>query len=162
VARIHEKIVNSRKDNLHKVSHGLVSQYDTICLEDLNIKGMVRNKKLSKHIADASWGNFVRMIEYKADWNDRQVVKIDRFFPSSKTCTCGHKNNELKLSDRFWTCSVCSTFHDRDVLAANNILNEGLRIIGAGLSDYTGGADVRLPLKQPAVKPEAQPSLVVG
>ena len=85
-AKLHEKITNSRMDNLHKVSHQLVSDYDIIALEDLNVKGMVKNHKLAKHISDASWGTFVRLLEYKADWNDKQIVKINRFYPSSKSC----------------------------------------------------------------------------
>ena len=85
IALIHEKITNSRMDNLHKVSHQLTSDYDIITLEDLNVKGMVKNHKLAKHISDASWGTFVRLLEYKADWNDKQIVKINRWYPSSKT-----------------------------------------------------------------------------
>src|SRR5699024_1290246 len=99
VAKIHEKISNTRQDVLHKVSHQLVSDYDIIAIEDLNVKGMMSNRKLSKHIADASWGTFVRFLEYKADWNDKQVVKINRWYPSSKTChKCGWINQELNLS----------------------------------------------------------------
>lgn len=137
VAKIYEKITNSRLDNLHKVSSEIILNYDVIALEDLNIKGMIKNKKLAKHIADVSWGTFVRLLEYKAEWNDKQIIKVNRFYPSSKTCSCGWINQNLKLSDRTWTCSECQTIHDRDILAANNILKEGKRIIGAELSDYT-------------------------
>ena len=156
VARLHEKISNTRKDTLHKASHRLVSDYDLIAIEDLNVKGMMSNSKLSKHIADASWGTFVKFLEYKAEWDDKQVVKVDRFFPSSKTChVCGWINQDLDLSMREWTCQ--SGHHlDRDINAAKNILQEALQIISAGTVDYTGGDDVRLSNQQLSVKPEAQ------
>ena len=157
VAKIHEKISNTRQDVLHKVSHQLVSDYDIIALEDLNVKGMMSNRKLSKHIADASWGTFVRFLEYKADWNDKQVVKINRWYPSSKTCNvCGWINQDLNLSVREWTCK--NGHHlDRDENAAKNILNEGLKIISSGTGDYTGGDGVRSSNTQLSVKPEAYP-----
>jgi len=130
VARIHERITNSRQDNLHKISTALISKYDVICLEDLHIKGMIRNRKLSKHIADASWATFVRFLEYKADWNDKKVIKIDRFFASSKTChSCSWLKKDLELSDRIWTCRKCKKIHDRDINASLNILKEGLKIL---------------------------------
>jgi len=126
VALIHEKIANCRHDNLHKISNKLICDYDIICCEDLNVKGMVKNHKLAKHISDASWGTFIQYLSYKAEWNDRQVVKINRFFPSSKTCNiCGWINQELKLSDRKWTCANGHEL-DRDLNAAKNILDEGL------------------------------------
>jgi putative transposase len=135
VALIYEKITNSRMDNLHKASHQLISEYDIIALEDLNIKGMVKNHKLAKHISDASWGTFVKLLEYKAGWNDKQVIKINRFYPSSKTCCeCGWINQGLILSTREWTCKSCGVLHDRDINAAKNILKEGLKIYGQGLS----------------------------
>lgn len=128
VARIHKKITNSRVDNLHKVSTELVKNYDEIAIEDLNIKGMVKNHKLSKAISDASWGNFVRMLTYKAEWNNKKILKIDRFFPSSKTCNhCGYINQGLKLEMRSWECPSCKTNLDRDINAAKNILKEGLK-----------------------------------
>jgi putative transposase len=139
VAKIHEKVSNTRKDVLHKVSNYIITEYDVIALEDLNIKGMVKNKKLSKHISDASWGTFVMYLQYKADWNNKKVVKIDRFFPSSKTCNiCGDINKDLKLSDREWTCKNGHKL-DRDINAAKNILKEGLKIYSAGTVDNTGG-----------------------
>jgi putative transposase len=147
VATIHKKITNSRVDNLHKVSTKLVKEYDLIAIEDLNVKGMVKNKKLSKHISDASWGRFVIMLTYKSEWNDKQLVKINRFYPSSKTCNCcGYINSSLKLSDRNWTCPVCNTELDRDINASINILNEGYRInnnISAGTVDYRRGDEIR-------------------
>lgn len=165
-ARLHEKITNSRMDNLHKVSCQLVSKYDTICLEDLSVKGMVKNHKLAKHISDASWGTFVRLLEYKADWNDRQVVKINRWYPSSKTCCeCGYINQDLNLSIREWTCKGCGITHDRDLNAAKNILQEGIKILNsAGTVENTGGAINKTSAKKhKAVKPEAHPiSFAVG
>lgn len=147
IATIHKKITNSRMDNLHKVSTKLVKEYDLIAIEDLNVKGMVKNKKLSKHISDASWGRFVTMLTYKSEWNDKQLVKINRFYLSSKTCNCcGYINSSLKLSDRNWTCPVCNTELDRDINASINILNEGYRInnnISAGTVDYRCGENIR-------------------
>lgn len=130
VARIHEKVRNQRKDNLHKISTNLIKNHDVICLETLNVKGMVKNHRLAKHIQDASWGEFVRMLEYKANWYGKTVVKIDRWFPSSKTCSeCGWKKEDLKLQDRTWVCEECGCEHDRDVNASKNILKQGLNIL---------------------------------
>lgn len=163
VAKIHEKITNSRKDTLHKVSHTLVKSYDLIALEDLNVKGMVKNHKLAKHIQDASWGEFVRMLEYKASWNDKTIVRISRWFPSSKSCSeCGWINQSLSLRDREWVCEECGCVHDRDVNASINILKEGLRNLSAGTVDYTDGDDVRLSNKQLSMKSEAHGSLARG
>ena len=145
-ARVHKKITNSRLDNLHKVSTDLIKNYDVICIEDLNVKGMIKNHKLSKHIADASWGKFVEILTYKAEWNERELVKIDRFFPSSKACNnCGYINQNLKLSDREWTCNGCGKINDRDFNAAKNILSEGLKLISAGTVDYRRGDEIRPP-----------------
>ena len=160
VARLHEKISNSRADYLHKCSISLVRRYDTICIEDLNVKGIVKNHRLAKSVTDASWGTFVNMLTYKAEWNDKKNVKIDRFFPSSQTCSvCGYVNKETKdLSVREWECPVCHAHHDRDVNAAINILRIGLNNnISAGTVDYTGGEGVRADLlgSHSSVKPEA-------
>ena len=161
VARIHEKIANSRTDNLHKVSTELVKHYDIICIEDLNVKGMVKNHRLTKHITDASWGTFVQFLSYKCELNDKTLVKIGRYYPSSQSCSeCGHVNKEVKdLKVREWTCPNCGCVHDRDVNAAKNILREGLRDISAGTVDYTDGDGVRLVCKQLSVKSEAAMSL---
>ena len=147
VAKIHEKIANCRNDNLHKVSIDLIRNYDLICVEDLNVKGMVKNHKLAKHIQDASWGVFLNYLQYKADWNDKQIINIDRFYPSSQTCSeCGHVYGKAKdLSIRYWVCPKCGEVHDRDINAAKNILKEGLRNISSGTGDYTAGDDVSLP-----------------
>ena len=172
VAKLHKKITNSRLDNLHKVSTDLIKKYDVIVLEDLNIKGMIKNHKLSKHIADASWSKFIELLTYKAEWNDRQIVKIDRFFPSSKTCNCcGYINQNLKLDVREWTCSSCNIELDRDLNASINILNEGYKIISDGTSDYRSRGEIRPTLVGATdetskvlniYNSEAQPSLVVG
>ena len=165
VAKIHEKIASCRLDTLHKVSIELVKNYDLISVEDLNVKGMVKNHKLSKHIADASWGNFVTLLQYKCDWYGKELVKVNRFYPSSKTCgDCGWINQELKLSDREWTCKSCGVVHDRDVNASRNILKEGLRNKSAGTVDYTDGVSNKTSAKKhKTMKSEAQPiSSAVG
>ena len=136
VARLYEKVSNTRKDYLHKVSLDLVRNYDIVCLEDLNVKGMMKNHRLARQISDVAWGEFVGMLTYKADLNDKEIVKIDRFYPSSKTChNRGYVKKDLKLSDRKWVCPECGANLDRDVNAAMNILS-------AGLADYTCGVSV--------------------
>ena len=142
VAKIHEKIKNQRKDFQHKVSTRIVNENQVIISEDLNVKGMLKNHKLSKSIQDASFGSFCNMIKYKSEQKKRIYLKIDRFFPSSKIChCCGNKYKELKLSDRFWTCENCGTYLDRDENAALNILNEGLRILEEKYPDGTRESD---------------------
>ena len=128
IAKLHEKISNQRQDFLHKTSTAIIKQFDTICLEDLNVAGMVKNKNLSKAISDVSWSEFNRMLEYKADWYGKNIRYIGRFDPSSKICSvCGNIFKELKLSDRVWTCEKCGTTHDRDENAAKNIKTFGLK-----------------------------------
>ena len=159
VAKIHEKIASCRLDTLHKVSKELVESYDLISVEDLNVKGMIKNHKLSKHIADASWGNFVTLLQYKCDWYGKELVKVNRFYPSSKTCgECGWINQELKLLDREWTCKSCGVIHDRDVNASRNILKEGLKITSGGTLDNADGDSNKTSVKKhKSVKSEAQP-----
>lgn len=133
VARIYEKIHNTRVDYLHKISHNLISENQVIVSESLSVSNMVQNHNLAKAISDASWYELTRQLGYKAEWNDRQYVKIGRFTKSSQPChVCGYINPDTKdLSVREWTCPQCGTVHDRDVNAAINILNEGLRILNA-------------------------------
>ena len=163
VAKIHEKIASCRLDTLHKVSRKLVNEFDVIVCEDLNVKGMIKNHKLSKHIADSSWGNFVTLLQYKCNWYGKELVKVNRFYPSSKACSeCGWINQELKLSDREWTCNSCGVVHDRDWNASKNILKEGLKNISAGTVEYKGGEEIRPTLLAHSVKPEAHSSLGKG
>ena len=133
VAKLYEKIRNQRSDYLHKLSTNLLSRYDTLCFEDLHIKGMVRNRPLARGISEQGWAEFRRMCEYKAETYGKHVVQIGRFEPSSKMCSvCGSTNHNLTLKDRTWQCITCSTVHDRDVNAAVNIKIFGCRRVHGG------------------------------
>ncbi len=131
IALCHEKITNTRKDYLHKVSHEIISENQVIVSENLQIKNMVKNHHLAKLISDVSWYELTRQLEYKAAWNGRKYIKIDTFYASSQLCSnCGYQNADTKdLSVREWVCPICGAKHDRDVNAARNILAEGLRQI---------------------------------
>ena len=131
IAKQHERVANQRADFLHKASNEITNRFDLIILEDLNIKGMVKNHKLAGAISDCGWNMFETMLKYKSEWKGKKVEYIGRFEPSSKICsTCGVKNEKLELSAREWTCENCNTTHDRDRNAANNILSFGLRNSG--------------------------------
>ena len=121
LAVIHEKVTNQRLDFLHQTSSMIVKNYDTICLETLTASNMIKNHKLAQALSDIAIGKFNELLEYKAEWYGKNILRIGRFEPSSKMCTCGVINKELKLSDRVWTCKSCQVTHDRDILAANNI-----------------------------------------
>lgn len=138
VARLQEYIVNRRKDNLHKITHALThdSQVRTICMENLNVKGMQCNHHLAQAVGDASFGTFLILLEYKCRWYGVNLIKIDRFAPSSKTCgKCGYVYKRLKLSERSWTCPECGTHHDRDFNAACNIKEFGLKALPSERGD---------------------------
>jgi putative transposase len=155
VARAHRKVRASRQDFLHRTSARLVRDHDVIVIEDLNVAGMVRNRSLAKAISDCGWGTFRRMLAYKAARAGRHLIVIDRWYPSSKTCSeCGHLLAELSLSTRTWQCPSCGARHDRDINAAKNILAAGLAVTACG-------ADVRHPgtsRVQSAAKQEPRPA----
>jgi putative transposase len=132
VARVHARIADRRKDHLHKVTTRLVRENQTIVIEDLNVRGMVRNRSLARAISDASWTQFREFLEYKAVWYGREVITVDRWFPSSKACSaCGAMRDSMPLAVRDWTCT-CGVTHDRDVNAARNILAAGLAVSACG------------------------------
>lgn len=133
MAKVHAKISDSRNDFNNKLTTKLISENQAIAVESLNVKGMKKSRNLAKSIADSSWGDFFRKLNYKAEWYGRELLKIDRWFPSSKRCSCcGHINNRLKLSDRIWECPSCKKTLDRDINAAKNILTVGLAGLAFG------------------------------
>ncbi len=144
VAKVQEKISRCREDFLHKLSRKLVDENQVIVVENLAVKNMVKNKHLAKSINDAGWGMFCTMLKYKAEWEGKTYVEVNRFFPSSKTCNvCLHQVDKLPLDIRSWQCPNCQTIHDRDINAAMNIRNEGLRILGVGRIPIASGERVR-------------------
>ena len=130
IAKLHQKIVNQRDWFLHNYSTYLIENYDRVFIEDLDVKGLLEKKQLSKEISDVSWSKFFQMLQYKANWYGKEVIKVNRYYASSKTCSCGVKNENLKLSDRVWTCNSCGTENSRDHLASQNILKEGRKSLG--------------------------------
>ncbi len=145
IAKLHQKVTNQRDWFLHNYSTSLISSYDRIYIEDLNVSGMVKNHCLAGAISDVGWSKFTSMLAYKAEWYGKDVVKVGRFYASSSTCECGVKNDNLKLSDREWVCEACGLINQRDLLAANNILKEGRRSLG----DITNAeAEVTKPVKR--------------
>ncbi len=129
IARTHQKIARVRSDYQHKISTYLAKNHSLILVENLNVEGMMANHCLAQSIGDCAWSQFIRMLEYKAKWYGSELRKVDRWFPSSKTCSgCGYKKTDLTLKDRTWTCPLCGARHDRDVNAAINILNEGSKV----------------------------------
>ena len=133
VAKVSEKINRSRFDFLHKLSRNLVDENQVIVVENLAVKNMLKNPQLAKSISDCGWGQFCTMLKYKAEWEGKTYIEVDRFFPSSKTCNnCLHQLDKLSLDIRSWECPKCGAIHDRDINAAKNIRDEGLRILAVG------------------------------
>ena len=127
VAKAHEKVKNCRTDYIHKISSRIIRENQTVIIEDLNVDGMMKNHNLAKHIGSVSWSEFFRQLQYKAEWNGVNLIRIGRFEPSSKMCLCGVINKDLKLSQREWDCPNCGRHNDRDLLAAINIKRFGLQ-----------------------------------
>lgn len=163
ISLIHEKVANQRKDHLHKVSTEIIKNHDLICVEDLAVKNMIKNHKLAQALSDCGLGMFYDMLSYKASWNDKTIVKIDRFFPSSKMCSnCNWIKEDLTLKDREWTC-VCGKTHDRDTNASKNILLQGLNeLSGFGANSDVKQKQVESSAVVEALKLEVQGSLDLG
>jgi len=135
IAKLYEKISNIRKDNLHKITKNIVNENQVICVESLQIKSMVRNRRLARVMSDASWGEFLRQLKYKCEWYGRTLVKVGKFYPSSKTCSsCNYIMPKLPLNIREWSCPKCNTSHDRDINAAINIRTSGLLGLASGVN----------------------------
>lgn len=147
----HERVVNQRLDFIHKTTHYLVNNYDTLCLETLKASNMLKNHKLAQALSDIAIGKFNDILNYKAEWYGCNILRIGQFEPSSKMCSCGIVNNELTLKDRSWTCKSCGTTHDRDILASNNIKKFALNT--AGVVGFQACGDKGLPL---SMKQETQ------
>ena len=144
VAKVHNKVTRCREDFLHKLSRKLVDENQILAVESLNIKGMIKNHNLARAISQVGWGQFCTMLKYKAEQEGKVYVEVDRFFPSSKTCNvCLNRVDSLPLDVRSWNCSSCGTSHDRDINAATNIREEGLRLISCGTRDQAYRQTVR-------------------
>ena len=138
LAKVYKKINDRKQYYLHAVSNSLIDENQVICMEDLNVKGMVKNHNLAESIQEMNFGEFRRILEYKTNWYNRKIVFVDRFYPSSKTChNCGYINKKLILKDRQWICPQCGEVIERDYNAALNILDEGLRVIGSSTTEFT-------------------------
>ena len=149
VARCHKKIADRRRDYQHKLSTTIIRENQVVCVESLQVKNMVKNHNLAKAIQDVGWSEFVRQLEYKATWYGRTLVKIDKWYPSSKRCNeCGHILDSLLLDIRSWTCPECGVFHDRDINAAKNVLAAGLAVSACGEAVRPGRAKARLGTSQ--------------
>jgi putative transposase len=144
VAKAYEKVANARKDYLHKLSHRLVRENQVIAVEDLHVKGMMKNPSLAKAIGDVGWGMLTGFLKYKAERAGKGYIEVSRFFPSTKACSdCGHVLRSLPLNIRAWTCPQCGAIHDRDVNAGKNIALEAKRLIAAGIAGTANGGIVR-------------------
>ncbi len=141
VAKAHAKIADRRRDYQHKLSTRIIRENQTICIESLQVKNMVKNHSLAKSISDVGWSEFTRQLEYKAEWYGRTLIKIEKWYPSSKRChSCGHVLDSLSLDERFWMCPECKAFHDRDINAAKNVLAAGLAVSACGEAVRPGRA----------------------
>ena len=155
VARLHEHVANCRKDDLDKLSSQLIRENQAVFVEDLNVLGIA--KRMGKSVGDAGWSELVRQLEYKAAWQGKSLVKIGRYFPSSKTCSgCGYKHSDLALSERTWICPSCDTLHDRDINAAVNVKQEGLKLVAAGYTETLNACGQRVRLSPRAALVEAR------
>ena len=156
VARLHKKIADRRRDYQHKLSTKIVRENQVVCIESLHVKHMVKNHSLAKAISDVGWSEFVRQLEYKAEWYGRTLVKIDKWYPSSKRCfDCGHILDSLTLDVRAWTCPECGVHHDRDINAAKNILAVGLTVAACGEAIRPGAVKTK-PGKPPRSRKASQ------
>ncbi len=156
VARLHKKIADRRRDYQHKLSTKIIRENQVVCIESLQVKNMVKNHSLAKAISDVGWSEFVRQLEYKAEWYGRTLVKIDKWYPSSKRCfDCGHILDSLTLDVRAWTCPECGVHHDRDINAAKNILAVGLTVAACGEAVRPGAVKTK-PGKPPRSRNASQ------
>jgi putative transposase len=166
VGKVQVKIANIRHNHLHQITSKIISENQTIILEDLNVKNMMSNHNIAKSIGDCSWGELVRQINYKSNWYGKKVIKIDRYFPSSKTCSnCGYIKDDLTLKDREWDCIKCISHHNRDYNASLNILKQGLNLLNVmgGTPKLAACPDVRpVSNNRQLVGAETQRSLDLG